>query len=102
MGNICDTVGHPDMSADERRLKIITNIVNMDKNIPFCGRHLDYGTCGFRTLGTDLTKACFRVGILVGLRAKVTNLAGVMITASHNLCHDNGVKIIEGDGSMLN
>ena len=41
------------------------------------------------------------MGVLVGLRAKLTGLAGVMITASHNPKHDNGVKIIECDGAML-
>lgn len=35
------------------------------------------------------------------MRAKMTCLSGVMITASHNQKDDNGVKIIEGDGAML-
>lgn len=60
-----------------------------------------YGTAGFRTLGSDLERVCFRVGLLVGLRAKMTTLCGVMITASHNHKDDNGVKIVEQDGSML-
>lgn len=60
-----------------------------------------YGTAGFRTLGASLGKVCFRVGILVAMRAKLTTLSGVMITASHNPKDDNGVKIVEGDGSML-
>ena len=60
-----------------------------------------YGTAGFRTLGSYLERVCFRVGVLVALRAKLTQLSGVMITASHNQKDDNGVKIIESDGSML-
>lgn len=31
----------------------------------------------------------------------MTTLSGVMITASHNQKDDNGVKIVESDGSML-
>ena len=68
------------------------------KNQP---RKFSYGTAGFRTLGSNLEKVCFRVGLLVGLRAKLTTLCGVMITASHNHKDDNGVKIVESDGSML-
>ena len=60
-----------------------------------------YGTAGFRTKGKELEKVCFRVGILVALRAKLTSRVGVMITASHNQKDDNGVKIIDSDGSML-
>lgn len=35
------------------------------------------------------------------MRAKLTGVCGVMITASHNGPQDNGVKIVEKDGSML-
>jgi hypothetical protein len=47
-------------------------------------KHFGYGTAGFRTLGSHLERVCFRVGILIALRAKLTTLSGVMITASHN------------------
>lgn len=43
----------------------------------------------------------FRLGLLVAIRAKLTGLNGVMITASHNGPGDNGMKIVEKDGSML-
>jgi len=49
-----------------------------------------------------LERVCFRVGLVVAIRAKITGLLGVMITASHNQHEDNGVKIVERDGSMLN
>lgn len=42
------------------------------------------------------------MGLVVGMRAKqVASTMGVMVTASHNHHEDNGVKIIEPDGSML-
>jgi phosphoacetylglucosamine mutase len=41
------------------------------------------------------------VGLVVAIRAKQVGTCGVMITASHNMHDDNGVKIIEPDGSML-
>jgi phosphoacetylglucosamine mutase len=73
----------------------------MDPKDPSKPKVFKYGTAGFRTLGSHLERVCFRVGILVALRAKLTMLGGVMITASHNQKDDNGVKIIESDGSML-
>ena len=48
-----------------------------------------------------ILKDIFQNRLLVGLRAKMTTLCGVMITASHNHKDDNGVKIVEQDGSML-
>ena len=44
----------------------------------------------------------YRTGILAALRSRLTDsIIGVMITASHNPEDDNGLKIIEPDGSML-
>ena len=64
-------------------------------------KHFGYGTAGFRTLAADLERVCFRVGILVALRAKLTTLCGLMVTASHNPAADNGVKVVENSGAML-
>jgi phosphoacetylglucosamine mutase len=63
---------------------------------------LAYGTAGFRGKESTLDRAAFRTGLLVAIRAKLTGLCAVMITASHNGPEDNGVKIVERDGSMLN
>ena len=38
----------------------------------------------------------------MAMRAKVTGVMGIMITASHNPAKDNGVKIVEPNGHMLN
>ena len=60
-----------------------------------------YGTAGFRTTGAHLEKVLFRVGILIALKAKLTTRTALMVTASHNAAPDNGVKIIECNGAML-
>ncbi|KAF8343168.1 phosphoacetylglucosamine mutase [Cantharellus anzutake] len=62
-----------------------------------------YGTAGFRTNGSLLDSVLFRVGVLAGLRSKRLEgkTVGIMITASHNPEEDNGVKIVDPYGEML-
>jgi phosphoacetylglucosamine mutase len=45
----------------------------------------------------------FRMGILASIRSiyKSLNLIGCMITASHNPVEDNGCKLIDPNGDML-
>jgi phosphoacetylglucosamine mutase len=87
--------------SPEEKTKIIDSIVEQDSLYKTVDKHFGYGTAGFRTLGEHLEKVCFRVGILVALRAKMGTCCGVMVTASHNQKEDNGVKIMDADGSML-
>lgn len=43
-----------------------------------------------------------RCGLLIAARALATSAdTGIVITASHNPEQDNGVKLVEPDGSML-
>ncbi|KAF7728295.1 Phosphoacetylglucosamine Mutase [Apophysomyces ossiformis] len=62
-----------------------------------------YGTAGFRTKAHLLDSVMYKVGILATLRSKKLNGAtiGVMITASHNPEEDNGVKLVDPRGEML-
>ncbi|CAG9864360.1 unnamed protein product [Phyllotreta striolata] len=63
---------------------------------------LQYGTAGFRTKATELHHVMYRMGLLAVLRARYKRaVCGVMITASHNPEADNGVKIVDPHGEML-
>ncbi|XP_065003706.1 phosphoacetylglucosamine mutase-like isoform X1 [Musa acuminata AAA Group] len=66
------------------------------------GARFSYGTAGFRSEGSILASTVYRAGVLAALRSLKTGSAiGLMITASHNLVSDNGVKIADPDGGMM-
>lgn len=58
----------------------------LDTFVAKFGRHILYGTAGFRDNAKYLEHVCLRVGIFMGLFAKLekTKVLGIMITASHN------------------
>jgi phosphoacetylglucosamine mutase len=64
---------------------------------------LKYGTAGFRAHHSVLPRLVYLVGVLAAHRSAFLNnkAIGVMITASHNPVDDNGVKIVDPDGGML-
>ncbi|KAI1166915.1 phosphoglucomutase/phosphomannomutase domain-containing protein [Nemania serpens] len=67
------------------------------------GRVYKYGTAGFRMRADLLEGVTFRVGLIAALRSRKLNgqAIGIMVTASHNPAVDNGVKIVDPLGDML-
>ncbi|CAI1940017.1 hypothetical protein SEUBUCD650_0E00270 [Saccharomyces eubayanus] len=98
----CKESGHNsqrfEMKIDYDQLRKLYEDTCCTKNLQY-----SYGTAGFRTLAKDLDTVMFTTGILAVLRSLKLQgqYVGVMITASHNPYQDNGVKIVEPDGSML-
>lgn len=77
------------------------NIVNVEYSRKY-DKYIEYGTAGFRTKSDILGHVLYRMGLLAVLRSKAKRAAiGLMITASHNLEPDNGIKLIDPAGEML-
>lgn len=66
------------------------------------GYNPEYGTAGFRSNANNLDAVVFRCSVLMSIRAMTTGKScGIMITASHNPECDNGVKLIDYNGEMI-
>lgn len=68
------------------------------------GVKYSYGTAGFRMPAEHLDSVILRMGMLAALRSrcfKENNAVGGMITASHNQEPDNGLKLVDPSGGMM-
>ena len=64
---------------------------------------MKYGTAGFRDNAEKIIDISFKIGRIISYLAITENHnLGIMITASHNEYQDNGVKIVNSDGQMIN
>jgi len=62
----------------------------------------NYGTSGFRFHHSIIVEIAKKIGKIVALLSSYNKkVYGIMITASHNPCEDNGVKIINYNGEMI-
>ena len=62
-----------------------------------------YGTSGFRDHAKLLDAVVIRASAMMVLRSKeIKNHCGIMVTASHNPENDNGLKLIDYTGDMIN
>jgi len=72
------------------------------KKYPKPEKMLKYGTAGFRDKAEILDSTFFRAGMLALLRSRqLEKTIGLMVTASHNAEPDNGIKMVDPDGGML-
>ncbi|KAL3138406.1 hypothetical protein ABBQ32_006202 [Trebouxia sp. C0010 RCD-2024] len=64
--------------------------------------HPSYGTAGFRAVADRLPSTVYRCGLLMAARSLLLGDAtGLVVTASHNPAQDNGVKLVDPSGYML-
>ena len=80
--------------------------INMQSMFNLYKKHDDYvpvyGTAGFRDDASLLSAIVFRCGVLMGIKSiQCQKACGVMITASHNKESDNGVKLVDYTGDMI-
>ncbi|CAH2235758.1 jg7616 [Pararge aegeria aegeria] len=76
------------------RLRVLHNVLRGVWSPPICAGP---------AWASLLEHVVYRMGLLAVLRSRCKNgrTIGLMITASHNLEPDNGVKLIDPDGEML-
>jgi phosphoacetylglucosamine mutase len=77
-------------------MKLKSNVLSANLSKVFA-----YGTAGFRDKHEVLDGVCFRAGVCAALLSLDRTLSGIMITASHNHMCDNGLKLVDANGTIL-
>ncbi|EFN76368.1 phosphoacetylglucosamine mutase [Harpegnathos saltator] len=89
-------------SLFDSELDYFQNVMSGIKSLKNPNNKVEYGTAGFRTDANLLDHVMYKMGLLAVLRSKLKKAAiGLMITASHNLEPDNGIKLVDPAGEML-
>jgi phosphoacetylglucosamine mutase len=84
-------------------MEFVSAVQDLVQSSPHPSKRLAYGTAGFRDKAENMPTAVTRVGLFSCLVSHWSNsqCLGIMITASHNTEEDNGAKIADIDGGML-
>lgn len=84
-------------------MEFILSVQDLLESAPHPAKRLPYGTAGFRDKAENMPCAVTRAGLFACLlsHSSGSQCVGLMITASHNAEEDNGVKIADVDGGML-
>jgi phosphoacetylglucosamine mutase len=99
-----------DLLSSSNSLNSLASATMDDKILAASSKHskpadrvFQYGTSGFRMKANLLDSVVFRVGLVAALRSRKLSgqTIGIMITASHNPPEDNGVKLVDPMGEML-
>ena len=85
----------------QSREQVLSAIEAEDRQYEELENHIGYGSGGFQGHSDVMKKVCFRVGLIVAMRAKSVGTCGIMVTGSHLPPEMNGVKLIEPDGRPL-
>ena len=87
--------------------RIEEDLVTLDKELfkilKENSKNYTYGTSGFRYKGSEMKVISLRVGLFMDYLAKFyyPQALGIVITASHNPKVDNGLKLVNPEGEML-